>query len=383
MASPMIAIALKMLFGDQAKYLGLVFGVTFATLLMAQQVTIFVGLMARTASTIYAVKEVDIWVMHPSVNYIDEVENLREVELSNVRSVPGVLWAEPFYKGNQAIRMPNGTSQQVQMIAVDDVTQVGLCSDMVLGNANVIRQPQSAIIDKAGFSFTWPGEALTLGKQIELNDNRLNINAICETNTTFLTFPIMYVSYNTFKEITPQQRTRLPFVLVKAKAGQDIGALIKSIEARTGLQAVERNEFAWRSIKYYLTRTGIPINFGITILLAAIIGAAITAQTFNIFIVENLKQFAAMKAIGATNSQLMQVMLIQALVVGLIGYGLGIGFTAVFFDLLKDVPSLKGFILLWQIMLGTFITITLVILASVTLSLGKVFRLDPAIVFRG
>ena len=45
-------IALKMLTGDRAKYLGIIFGVTFASLLMAQQASIFCGLMRHTTSQI-------------------------------------------------------------------------------------------------------------------------------------------------------------------------------------------------------------------------------------------------------------------------------------------------------------------------------------------
>ncbi|MBY0354765.1 MAG: hypothetical protein K2Q12_03440, partial [Rickettsiales bacterium] len=108
-------IAIKMLLGDRAKYLGLVFGVTFATLLMAQQVSIFAGLMARTASAINVVSEADIWVMDQRVRYIEEVEPMREIELTNVRSVQGVAWAVPFYKGLSTIRMPDGLTQQVQL----------------------------------------------------------------------------------------------------------------------------------------------------------------------------------------------------------------------------------------------------------------------------
>lgn len=105
-----------MLLGDRAKYLGLVFGVTFATLLMAQQVSIFIGLMARTANVIHSVTEADIWVMDKRVRYIEEVEPLRDIEFYNVRSVPGVKWAVPFYKGLSTIRMPDGLTQQVQLI---------------------------------------------------------------------------------------------------------------------------------------------------------------------------------------------------------------------------------------------------------------------------
>ena len=97
-------IALRMLLGDRAKYLGLVFGISFATLLMSQQVSIFIGLMARTASQIIDVREADIWVMDPRVQYIDEIKPLPDKQLPRVRGVPGVEWAVPFFKGLGVVR---------------------------------------------------------------------------------------------------------------------------------------------------------------------------------------------------------------------------------------------------------------------------------------
>ncbi|MDF3047221.1 MAG: hypothetical protein K0R73_339 [Candidatus Midichloriaceae bacterium] len=379
----MLNVALKMLIGDKAKYIGLVFGVTFATLLISQQVSIFIGIMSRTAGSIYAVSEADIWVMDPRVRYIDEVEPMRDVELTNVRSVAGVEWAVPFYKGLTTIRLSDGLTQQVQLIGVDNVSLIGLCATMTMGEPQSILKPQSAIMDSNGFKFTWPGQPFTLGKHIELNDSRLIINGICDAPPTFLTFPIVYITYNKAMEVTPPQRNKMPFLLVKAREGQDLQQLKQAIKDRTGLQALTQNEFAWRSINYYLERTGIPINFGITILLGVIIGAAITAQTFYIFVVENLKQFAAMKAIGFTNQQLFKIVFTQASVVYVLGYSLGIGFTAFFFFMTKDAPALKGFELHWQVMAGTAGLIAVIILSSIIFSLRKVFNLDPALVFRG
>lgn len=379
----MAKIALKMLFGDRAKYLGLIFGVTFATLLMSQQISIFVGIMARTAGTINSVSEADIWVMDKRVRYVDEVEPMRDVELSKVRAVEGVLWAVPFYKSLITIRMPDGLTQQVQLLGVDDVSLVGICPKKILGDPLSIKNPDTAMMDLNGYYFTWPGEPLKIGKYVELNDHRLIINAICKVQPTFLTFPILYVSYNTALAITPPQRNKLSFILVKTKEGFTKEEVIKNIQDKTDLQALTQKDFAWRSINYYLTRTGIPINFGITIMLGAIIGAAITAQTFYIFVVENLKQFAAMKAVGVTNQQLLKIVLIQASLVGIIGYSLGIGLTALFFFITQDIPALTGFVLHWQVMLLSFVTIVVIILFSILFSLRKVFKLDPAIVFRG
>jgi len=197
-------VAIKMLFGDKAKYLALVFGITFATLLMSQQVSIFLGIMNRVTSIIHDVSEADVWVMDTRVRYIEEVEPLRDIELPNVRSVSGVEWAEPFYKGLATIRMADGMVQTVQLIGVDQTSLAGICPKMVMGKETAVREQQSAIIDKNGFFFIWPKEELHLGKLVELNDNRVLIDGICDARPTFLTYPILYLSYNKVMEIIPQ-----------------------------------------------------------------------------------------------------------------------------------------------------------------------------------
>ncbi|MBS0235761.1 MAG: FtsX-like permease family protein [Proteobacteria bacterium] len=372
-----------MLFGDKAKYLGLVFGVTFATLLITQQVSLFIGLMSRTANAIHAVSEADIWVMDKRVRYIEEVEPMRDVELTNVRSIEGVQWAVPFFKGLATIRMLDGVTQQVQLIGVDNASLVGICHKTILGDRETILEPQHAMIDINGYHFTWPGQPLELGRDVEMNDRRLIINGICDADPTFFTFPILYVSYNNAIEMTPPLRKKMPFVLVKAKEGTDLQALKKRIEEGTYLQALTSEEFAWRSISYVLERTGIPINFGITITLGVIIGIAITAQTFYIFVIENLRYFAAMKAIGCTNRQLIKLVMTQAAMVGSMGYSLGIGLTALFFKFAVKAPAFKGFHMHWEVLIATFVLMSVIIFFSIIFSLRRVFKVDPAIVFRG
>ena len=67
-------IAIKMLVGDRAKYLGIIMGITFASLLITQQAAIFVGLMTRTYSAITDLGLPDIWVMDPKVQFIDDIK---------------------------------------------------------------------------------------------------------------------------------------------------------------------------------------------------------------------------------------------------------------------------------------------------------------------
>jgi hypothetical protein len=58
----MVWIALKMLMGDQSKYFAIIFGVTFACFLIAEQSATFCGVMLRTTSQIRDVHGADIWV---------------------------------------------------------------------------------------------------------------------------------------------------------------------------------------------------------------------------------------------------------------------------------------------------------------------------------
>src|SRR5581483_5284994 len=97
-------IALKMLIGDRARYIGIIIGLTFASLLITQQSAIFAGVMTRTFSFLSDVGLPDIWVVNPQVKYIDDIRPMQDTEVLRVRGVEGVEWAVPLYKGNLAVR---------------------------------------------------------------------------------------------------------------------------------------------------------------------------------------------------------------------------------------------------------------------------------------
>src|SRR5262249_45573221 len=128
----------------------------------------------------------------------------------------------------------------------------------------------------------------------------------------------------------PKERKLLSFVLVKAMDGVDPKALCARIRSATGLAALTGDEFAWETVMYFMKYTGIPINFGIAVALGFIVGPAIAGQTFYNFTLDNLKQFGALKAMGAGNLRLLRMILLQAVIVGVIGYGLGVGLASLF-----------------------------------------------------
>ena len=130
-----------------------------------------------------------------------------------------------------------------------------------------------------------------------------------------------------------------------------------------------------------MKNTGIPINFGISVALGFIIGTAIAGQTFYNFTLDNLRHFGALKAMGAADSLLLRMILLQAVVVGLIGYGIGVGAAALFGYLLRD--SELSFRLPWWLLLITGLAVSIICVLASLLSIRKVVALEPAIVFKG
>src|SRR5262245_35990419 len=103
----MLLFALKMMIGDRMKYIGLVVALSFASFIITQQAAIFVGIMKRTFGFITDTSQPNIWVMDPTVQFIDDVKPLKDTDVYRVRGVDGVDWAVPMYKSLIQVRLPN------------------------------------------------------------------------------------------------------------------------------------------------------------------------------------------------------------------------------------------------------------------------------------
>jgi putative ABC transport system permease protein len=378
-------LALRMLTGDRAKYLGLVFAIAFSSFLVTQQSSLFCSLMNRTRSVILDVTDADIWVMDPATRYIDEVYALKDSDVDRVRSVDGVRWAVPFFRGSSRAISAEGKFRQTTLLGLDDASLAGAPEParMVLGSVDNLREPDGVIIDLAGYHFFFPGQPLQLGKTLEMNDHRAKIVGIVNASAPFSTFPIFYTRYSKALNFVGQERKLLSFVLVKAAPGVAPRELTRRIHAATGLEAETSKDFGWGTILYYIHNTGIPASVGITILVAILVGIVVAGQTFYIFTLENLKQFGALKAIGTTNGRIVRMILLQAIVVGAIGYGFGMGLAATFFAVISHKEATRGFILFWQTMAGAGVVVLIIVIAASLASIRKVLVLEPAIVFRG
>lgn len=381
-------MALRMLVGDRAKYLGIVVALAFTSFVMIQQPATFLGILRHTYGFITDIGIGDVWVMDPKAKHLDDVKPMMDSELQRVRGIQGVDWAMPIYKGGIRARLDSGDFVQCQMIGIDETTLIGGPGRMVLGQLADLRQADGIIVDTASaagrlaVSLGAGKRPMTLGDSIELNDHRAQVVGTAISSSNFQSMPTIYTTYARVKTFLSSERKLLSFVLVGVKDGADPRVVADSISRSTGLAAYATEGFIDRSLKHFLGNTGMILNFAMSAGMGFLIGAFIAGQTFYNFTNDNLRHFGVMKAMGAGSGMLVRMILTQALYLGLAGFGLGAGAGAAMgFNLARVDPHLV-FRMPWQLIaVGGAAALSVVIVAAL-LAIRKVVRLEPAQVFK-
>lgn len=378
----MLLVALKMLITDRTKYIGIVIGLTFAAFIISQQASILVGIINRTFGFVTDIPQATIWVMDPTVQYIDDIKPLKSTDLFRVRSVEGVDWAVPLYKGTIQARLPTGTFQTCLLIGIDDATLIGSPPVILEGKIEDLRIDGGVIVDKVGAEskLSSRGVPLRVGDTMELNDNRAVVVGICSVSRTFQSQPVIYTTYSRATSFVPAQRKLLSFILAKPLPGVDPQCVCQKIRSMTGFAAYTAHDLKYLTILYYVRYTGIFVNFGVAILLGFAIGTAIAGQTLYNFTLDNLPYFGVFKAMGADNSVLAKMVALQALFVSGVGWGLGMG-AAACFALVTAHSEISFCMPLW-LYLGSGLSILLISMITSYICVRKVANVDPAIVFK-
>ena len=399
----MIGLALKMLFGDTAKYLMLVAGLFFATFLIVQQASVFCGLMRWTTSTLKNVGA-PIFVVEERVEQINETNPMRDTDVSLIRSVAAVKWAMPLYSGIQRVRLDDGSFKTIQLIGVDAASLAGAPARMLEGNLQDLRLPNTVVIDQLATERLSPDpkdptKRIKIGDRFEINDVEARVVGICEAMRSFTGGPYIWTTYERALQYTPPQRKMLSAVIAAPVDGMTSEQAAVEIQRTTGLRAYVNHDFGpseldqkvgksthhgdfnTSTIWWYVRNTGIPISFGTTVVIGFIVGVAIACQTFYSFVLDNLKHLGALKAMGMSNFRLSMMLILQAFTVGIIGFGLGLLATSGF-----AMGALKNgqppFFMPWQIPVTAFFVIQVICMLAALMGIVRLSLYEPAMVFR-
>jgi putative ABC transport system permease protein len=379
-------VALKMLVGDKMKYLSLVAGLAFAALLVTQQASIFTGYALQTGAWIRDTSIADLWVMDEQVEFTEDIKPMLDTSLSRVRGVDGVEWAVPMFKSFIGVTLPDGTRRNVRLIGLDDATLTGAPPEMAKGRLEDLKNDKAVIMDSAAttqlrFKRTDDGRSLQVGDRLSINDNEAVVVGSFKATKEFFWEPVFYTTYSRATFWSPNERRKLTYMLVKVKEGANVSEVQRKIARISGLKAMTSDEFETETMTWILRETGILVNFGITIALGFIVGVLASGQTLYQFMIENLRHFGALKAMGARNWTILRMVLLQVLLVGSVGYGIGIGVACISGILLGGGGL--AFQMVWQIPVLGAVSILACCAVSALISLIRVIRLEPAVVFKG
>jgi putative ABC transport system permease protein len=384
----MLGIALKILVADRGKYFGVVLGLMFTTFFMTQQPAMFFGILSRTYGFLSDAGLADIWVMDPMVQYVDDIKPLSDTAVGRVRGIEGVGWAVPIYKGNTSVRLADGNFQNSVLVGIDDATLIGGPPVMVSGSLADLKRADGVIVSQDGAIGRLarpnpvagrPPISLQIGDVIEMNDRRAVVVGISKAATNTSSLPTLYTTYSRAMTYVPSARKMLSFVLVKAKPGFDTATLVENIRRWSGLAALTRTEFEQKTLWYVLKNTMAFTLFGVSALIGFVIGGLIAGQTFYNFTLENLRYFGVMKAMGATDAVLLRMIMTQAFAAGAVGYGIGVGLVTIFGAV---IGGRLPFQMSWTLLLFGAAAVIMLCVAASALSVRKVMRLDPALVFK-
>ncbi|MGC8774604.1 MAG: ABC transporter permease [Chlorobaculum sp.] len=372
-------VALKLLMNDKSKFTALLVGITFAVFLMVMMMSMFSGILARSCAPVYNIGA-KIWVMDPAVNNTNSSIPMPDYILSASRSIPGVKYAVPLYFGSALIKLKDGTYQAATVVGLDDATLFGR-PEMLEGRIeDVFAENAFVVVKDAEYAKL---ESPKIGTEFEINDNRGTVVGIAKVaSSSLFGIPTLYTTYNRAITYIPSARFTTSYVLIEPKSEADVPGIQKAI-AKLGYEALTRDQFVKKVANFYTFKTGVGMNIMLMTAISFVVGLSISGQTFYTFILENIGKFGAMKAIGAKGNELISMILVQAVVTSLIGYGFGVGAASTFMIIAKwRVPGYAAQ-LTYQTLGLALIMVMIIAAVSSYIGVRKVLQIQPFDIFRG
>lgn len=374
-------LALKMLIGNRAAAIGVIFGIFLATLLISQQSAIFLGLIKRSYRIVSDTPQANIWVIDPATQSDDKVRTIPKDRVNVVRSVPGVAWAVPFSLTMLPLVTSTGIYDVGVIFGLDDASLIGAPIEMLEGNIWDLHREGGVIIDvvsaNEALAKKLPDgtkQPITIGDELEINHRRTVVVGIAKPTQGFYPQPIIYMANSSYMKLNPAAKTHVSFILVKTTPEANVEAVMNKINTSKGLLALTKDQMASRIMKTFL-ETGILINFLLSVILAFIVGLSIAGQMFYMMTEHNLSYYALIKALGGTKAIIFKMIAIQVLVIGSIGFCLGIIFTLLWGMAIEDTTL--AFHFTWQLLIFTAVVVLSICLFTAGLSIRKVFSIDP------
>lgn len=375
----MFYVALRILLYDKIRSCITLLGVVFAVGLIFAQVGIYLGLM-ETSSDIIDHTPGDIWITSKNCKNFDFSQPFPEYIYYQVLESDSVQWAEKLIIGWGMMKMKEGGTEQVEIVGYNPDTGIGGPWEMKEGTAGDVKNGNFAIVDESAMKRL--GD-IHVNEYREIVWRRLQIVGISRGVKSFTTAPIFFTSYKLAQSLVQYiGPDNTVFVIAKVAPGHSIAAVVEQLKSKlAGVDVYSKESFSMKARLYWTIETGVGFSFLLTILISFLIGMLIVGQTIYNSTMEHIKEFGTLKALGASNFEIYKIIFSQAFINAMAGYLISLVITLIsvrLYEAAGMVMVVKGEVNLF--VLG----LTLIMCLSAALvSIRKIKRIDPAILFRG
>lgn len=378
-------LAVKMMFYDRYKLIGSLFGVVFAVFLANQQLATYLGLVYKNQMFVENT-HADFWILPPSLQTLQAADPISLSTVLAARGVEGVEWAEPLLLGTAVMQKPDGGTEGLTLIGTQLEHMAGGPWNLVAGAQNtkgdfdarqMLSVPYGVIVEDS--------QRVKLG-DINLGDEReMNGYKIAVTGFTWGLIPFGpsygFTAFDNARQFLRVDSDRASFGLVKLKKGADAEMVRKKLLiVLKDVQVISKAEFKHSIWMYLRKNTQIGVTFGISTAFAIIVGFVIVALTMFSAVVDNIREFGTLKALGMRTRGLALLLTVQAILYSAVGTTIGSGLAMLAANAIRG-PMLV-LIRPWELVVGSYVLMTLVCVIASLLALVRVAKVEPGMVFR-
>lgn len=374
----MASLAKRNLFHDKVRLAVTLTGIVFAVVLVAIQLGLFIGFRTATSNVIDN-SGVDLWIGSTGVSHIEVGLPFSEKKLYQALATPGVEVAEKYIVRFCRWKRPNGAEENVEVVGFNPDTNVGGPWNLVAGSVEDLKADDTVIID---LLYTKKLGVTRLGQTVEIAGRRARVVGFTRGIRTFTTSPVAFTSFKNALNYAQMREDQTVYILVRAAPGVSVEALKQQLAGRIkDVSVYTTREFSRKTQAYWMFGTGAGITVIIAAVLGLIVGVVVVAQTIYAATIDHIREFGTLKAMGATNGYIYRVIIKQAVISAVIGYGLGIAISLATVYLNRNGGA--AIILPQGVAISMFGLTLLMCIGASIVSINKVTRIDPAMVFKG
>ena len=379
----MLWLAVKTLLHEKVRFFITLTGITVAGVLALIEIAIYLGMMAN-ATAVIRHTDADIWVASKNIQSFDFALPFPAERINQVRAFSDVLWADKLLLSWGFIKLANGGREQVQIIGYNPDSGIGSPWAMLEGRPGDVKGGNYMILDKTSEQRLGHLETGTQWEVSFMNkEHTLKLVGLSQGIKSFTTAPLVFTSYNQLSRFLDDANwgDQTAFIVAKLKNPAAASAVTRALRAAMRDNDVfTRDEFIRKTVMYWTVQTGMGMAFFLTAALAMIIGGTVVGQTIYASTLEHLREYGTLKAIGAKNREIYQVVFAQAGINAVAGYAV----SAIVVLLLKGGIEKAGvpFYLSPTLLVALFFAILAACMASAWFSVSKIRSLDPVSVFK-